>query len=207
LEAVKWLAFGAMVIAHAPFAVPMDDEWRAACIEVGKFAFPAFSLCFGIGLASSRDPGAAWRRLLVPALIAQLAWAVLDAERWAEPANMLFSFALCAVAVSCVRDRLWWLAGAAAVIVSLVGEGSVFTVLLTGAGFLAGALRSAWPVFFGGLLWFGIDPSPLVAAAVAAVVLWPSAARVQRVPWLLPWGYAAHLVVYALLARFVEYVR
>ena len=75
LELVKWLAFVAMVVDHVDlFLFNRTVPWM---FEVGRFAAPAFAICFGIGLAFTRDAVAVADRLMWPAVLAQCIWILL----------------------------------------------------------------------------------------------------------------------------------
>lgn len=201
LELVKGAALVAMVADHVDLAV--FDRSVPALHLVGQFAFPAFCLTYGIGLARSSDPLRAVERLLIPAVVAQLAWYFI---RPGHPANVLFVFALCAVAAwAATRSR----AAGAAALAFLVGvgafafEGGIFGPVLAACGYLGGRLGRLWPVVAGGVAWALLAPS--FGAYVAAIVVPLAAIAGPIIPKLpaFPWLYAAHL---ALLAAFATAV-
>jgi hypothetical protein len=189
LELVKWLSFVSMVVDHVGIAV-----YHRSVPElhiVGQFAFPAFCLAFGLGLARSSDPDRVAARLVLPALVAQVAWL------WVEQphgVNVLAMFALCAVA----RDRLWLVPVAFAVGL-LVGEGGPFLPVMVAGAVLAWRLRTAAPLLGAGLGWAALIGSPTAAISALAVAFWPAGVLVPRVPGLLAWGYALHLAALAAL--------
>jgi hypothetical protein len=188
LELVKWAGFLAMVVDHVGIAV-----YHRSVPElhvVGQFAFPAFCLAFGLGLARSSDPARVSMRLLLPAFVAQVAWAFIEAP---HGANVLAMFALCAAA----RDRAWAWPFVFAIGL-FAGEGGPFLPLMVAGGVLAWRLRTAAPVLGAGLGWATLIGSPTAAISALAVAFWPAGALVPRVPGLLAWGYALHLAALAL---------
>ena len=196
LEALKWLAFAAMVIDHAALAWPGSVPIEARLI--GRFAFPVFCLTFGLGLAQSSSPGQVAARLLLPGVLAQVAWVFVQTS---HPVNMLLVFAACAAAVQLYRSpRWWWTAGFLLGPVCVFGEGMVFSVALVFAGMAAGAHRTVWPILLSGLAWWFVAPSIGVVVAVVAVAVWSSEwPRVPRIRGLLAWGYALHLLGFGAL--------
>ena len=198
LELVKVAAFLAMVADHVDLvlyerAVP----WLH---QLGAFAFPAFALTFGIGLARSRDPCAVARRLVVPGLLAQAAWWPLQP---AHPVNMLLVFATLAAVLSVAGPaalRVGLLLGAA-LGVGAVGEGGIFTVALVFGGYAAGLNGRWWPLLLCGGAWVAVAPSYGAVAALLAVAVWPANwPRPPRGRGWLAWGYPAHLLALAGLA-------
>jgi hypothetical protein len=196
LELVKWVAFAAMIFDHV-------DLWlfgRALGFHViGQFAFPAFALCFGLGLARADDRIGVALRLLVPASIAQAMWVIGGFD---HPANVLFVFALCALASLSWPQRfgapLAWTA--AVLLAGALGEGGAFGVIMACAGFYAARSRDWRPVLGAGVLWLALAPSWGALAAFAAVVLLPPRVVIPRVRGLLAWGYPLHLALLAALA-------
>lgn len=198
LELVKWAAFAAMLVDHV--GLSLFDRSIPWLHSVGAFAFPAFALSFGIGLALSADPLRIVERLVLPALIAQCMWLVVDPQ---HPANVLVSFALCAVVAAAVRARSMVLAFVLAGIAagcSVAIEGGPVGLLMVAGGFVAVQLRACLPLVAAGAVWAVLVPSIAAWLAVAAVVLWPQQApRVPRLRGLLAWGYPAHLGALAAL--------
>lgn len=196
LEFVKWAAFVGMLLDHVDLAVfGRGQPWMHA---IGGFCLPAFALCFGLGLARSADPMRVVERLVLPSVVAQAAWLVIQPE---HPANVLVMFALCAlIAVQAATSR-WGLTVAAAIAVlavSMGGEGGPPLVLLVAGGYLASRLDRDWPVMLAGAVWWALVPSLGALLAVLAVLYWPpGAARLARRPGWLAWGYAGHLVALA----------
>lgn len=195
LELVKALALVAMLADHIDLA--LFDRSLPALHALGQFAFPAFCLSFGIGIAASSDPLRSMDRLVLPAIAAQFAWFVI---RPAHPGNVLFVFALCAVAAAlAARSRAAGAAALAGVVVLGAGvlEGGPYGPLLAACGYAAGRAGVGWPALAGGLAWALLAPS--VGALVAAVAV-PLAAGVgpilRKVP-ALPWVYAGHLAALA----------
>lgn len=202
LEAVKWLAFAAMVADHVDLL--LFGERLAVLDQIGRFAFPAFALCFGLGLSASGDPLQVAMRLFAPASLAQLAWVLVQP---AHPANVLFAFAVFAAAVGVYRR----LEGAAArcvivactVVVAFICEGGILGfVMMTGGYFAA---RFGWlSMAASALPWLALLPSPAAAAAVAAPLLASHAGRaLPRHGGLLMWAYPAHLGVLLALRSFI----
>lgn len=200
LELVKWLAFAAMVADHVDLALfGRGVPWLHA---VGSFAFPAFCLTFGAGLATSSDPVSVARRLMLPAIVAQAAWLLIRPE---HPLNVLFVFAACA-AVEATSSRWLGPKGAAylllAGVAGFAGEGGPWGVMLVAGASAARHLLRWWPVAAVGALWALLVPSVGTLAALAAFALWPaSAPRLPRSRGLLAWAYAAHLALLAALAK------
>jgi hypothetical protein len=187
LELLKWLAFLAMIVDHVGIAAFHRSVPELHVI--GQFAFPVFCLAFGLGLAQSSNPDRVAARLVLPALVAQLAWVVIEPP---HGLNVLGMFALCAVAL----DRLWLVPLVLAVSL-VVGEGGPFLPVLVLAGVLASRLAMAAPIVGAGLAWATLIGSPVAAISALAVAFWPAGALVPRVPGLLAWGYALHLAALA----------
>ena len=191
LEPVKWLAVLAMICDHLAVTVLPTHQWLRL---VGTFAFPAFALSFGDGLAASSDPLRVLRRLWAPALVAQASWFVIHN---AHPLNVLCVFAACALVPLALGARLWLWCAVGVVAVALFSwfgaEGGASGFALVLAGYLAA--RGSWYVL--ALLvaaWMLAMPSWGFAAGVACVVCWPRTSLVvPRVPGLLAWVYAGHL--------------
>lgn len=188
LELVKWLAFGAMVVDHIDLAVfGRSVPWMHL---VGGFAFPAFALCLGFGLACTRDPLAVGSRLVLPAVLAQVAWFFVEPD---HPPNVLAMFALCAfglaspLAATAVVPVAWWL-----------GEGGIFLPLLVAGGYLSAREGWAVPAVVSCALWAVLAGSPGALVALVVFLFAPSV-RLPRVRGLLAWGYAGHLALLAAL--------
>jgi len=197
LELVKWCAFSAMLLDHV-------DLWlfgrQLGLNVVGAFAFPAFGICFGLGLARAGDPLRVAQRLVAPAVVAQVAWMVQYPE---HPANVLLVFGLCALAALDWQPRWvrWSSWGVVIVVAALVGEGGAFGPLFVLAGFAAGRQRWWPPLVAVAGLWMALQAS--IGAALAFGVIATIPARlgaIRRVRGLLSWGYALHLVALAALA-------
>lgn len=197
LELVKWIAFVAMVADH----VDLIAYGRTVPFlhELGAFAFPAFCLAFGLGLARAGDLGAIAARLLWPALAAQLAWMRVDAS---HPANVLAVFMCCALVLSYEVPPVMRAAG----VLFLagwswaLGEGGPWGVLMVAGAFAAGRSGRWWPLLAGGAGWVALVPSAGAVAALLAVACWPARwPRLARWRGALAWAYPAHLVALALL--------
>lgn len=198
LEAVKWLAFVAMVCDHVDLALfGRGVPWLHA---LGTFAFPAFCLTFGLGVATSSNPLAVAKRLVLPAIIAQAAWLVIRPE---HPLNVLAVFAACA-ALEGTAGRWLGTKGAGylalAGVAGYVGEGGPWGVMLVAGASAARDLRRWWPLATVGALWAVLVPTPGTLAALAAVAWWPASwPRIPRTRGLFAWAYAGHLAVLAAL--------
>lgn len=197
LELLKGAAFIAMVADHVDLA--LFDRSVPGLHAVGAFAFPAFCLTFGVGLAATTDPMRAVGRLLVPALVAQLAWFFI---RPGHPANVLLMFALCALAARAAQARPAY--GAAALAGLVLGgailEGGPFGPLMVAAGYFAGRLDRPWIAMIAGASWCALLPS--VGALLATVATYwclHHGPVVRKLPGL-PWAYAGHLSALALAA-------
>lgn len=198
LELFKWLAFAAMVVDHVDLVLfERSYPWMW---HVGRFAMPVFAVCFGVGLAVTRDAAAVARRLIIPAILAQAAWWFCGRVM---PLNILFTFAICAVAVS--TWRRWPIFGLVVAGLALLPgaeilEGGAWLVGLVVSAFLAQDLRRSWIYAAGAAPWILGLTSPTVALAVSV----PFLARftpwtVPRWPGALSWLYPGHLVALALL--------
>jgi hypothetical protein len=191
LEFVKWAAFVAMVCDHVDLA--LFDRSVPWLHLVGGFAFPAFCLCFGVGLARTSDPVRVAGRLILPSVLAQVAWFWIDQ---AHPVNVLAMFALCAVAV-----RVAWFGPIVLGLAAFMGEGGLFLPALVAAGFYGARVGSTVPLAVAGASWGVLAASPGAFVAAAAVAWLPGRLPVlPRVPGLLAWGYTAHLAVLAAAA-------
>lgn len=201
LELAKWLAFGAMLLDHVDLALfGRSQPWMHA---IGRFALPCFAVAFGLGLARASDPLRVGARLVMPALLAQAAWAFLPSAMDPRPVNVLAGFA-CLAWVEGMR-RLWPAAGAAAFAgllwMSSGIEGSYVLLLIVGATVLAERARTVELHAVGALAVAVAVPSPGAFVGLAA----PHLARrleidLPRSAGLLAWAYAAHLAVLAALA-------
>lgn len=205
LELVKWLAFAAMVVDHIDLVLlERSAPWM---YQVGRFAFPAFALAFGIGLAHSRDLLSVASRLLWPGVVAQVAWAFIDPT---HPANVLIGFFCCALGL--LAWQTWRPAGLAALALLLLTssglEGGKGMLLLVGGGYLGVCISHANTLgrvavhAAAAAPWLLLFPSPGLLAGLGA----PHAARwlptLPRWSKTLPWAYAGHL--WALFAlRFI----
>ena len=197
LEWIKWLAFGAMLCDHVDLV--LFDRQLTWLHSIGRFAFPAFAIAFGIGLARSRDPGEVGWRLFPPAVVAGFAWVVLTMPPYL---NVLFVFALCAFALDAWRSNrlygaLLWLAVLLAGGYGLL-EAQFMGPLLVAAGVALGAV-GWWPaVLAAGGLAAALAPSVgLVAGVLAPLAYRAPLPAFPRVPGLLAWCYALHLWVLA----------
>lgn len=195
LEVVKWAAFVAMIVDHVDLAL----FGRALGGQVvGAFAFPAFALCFGLGLARTGEPGGVVARLVVPAVLAQVAWVFIEPG---HRANVLIVFAAAAVCVMWHRVSPWMSAAGFAVCAAIaVGqvEGGPLGVLIVAAGFAAGRLGVWWPVVLVGALWCVGAPSVGAVLGFLVPMLWPaSIPRLPRLRGALMWAYPGHLVILA----------
>lgn len=195
LEPVKWLAVVSMFIDHIGGAFFPEQTWMR---DVGRFALPAFLIAFGIGLASSRDPFEAGGRLLLPAFLAQCAWAVLDKPT--HVFNVLFLCVVCAWLIDAWQRRDWVLgvlallyAGAMNATFGLEsGVGGVLLVL--GAYFASRGWPGVLVVSF--LMWLLGAPAAGFVLGFGFACLFPRLSlALPRVPGLLAWVYAGHLAV------------
>jgi hypothetical protein len=202
LEVVKWLAVLAMFCDHVALVLFPSQTWLR---DIGTFAFPAFVLSFGVGLAASSDPLRAASRLLIPAMLAQAFWLMLDAGP--KGPNILFLFLVSAVVAHAAAARAvgWWaLAGVlVGLAVALRVEGGALGFLLILGAFVA-ARRSALYMLPAAALWAVLLPSVGFWLGVLAVLAVLSVPRlplaVPRIPGLLAWVYVGHLAVLVMLA-------
>jgi hypothetical protein len=184
-----------MVLDHVDLVVyDRSVPWMHA---IGAFAFPAFAVTFGAGLALSRDALAVAERLVVPALLAQAAWIWLPGP---GGLNVLGVFALAALAAECYRawPALGVACAAALLLAGQLLEGGTWGVTLVLGAWAAARWRLWWLVALASAPWLLFVPSAGVAAGLVA----PHFARrldvkVPRVPGLFAWAYAGHLVVLA----------
>jgi len=197
LEVVKAVAFVAMLADHF-------DLWlfgrQFGLDAVGRFAFPAFALCVGLGLSHSRTPERVALRLLLPAVIAQGVW---WSGGFQHPANVLFVFGLCALAAKGLPCRYGKGIAWSFVIVAcgFVGEGGAFGALMACAGFYAARRRDWLPVLAVAVVWCALSPSWAALLAFVTVSCFPANRVVPRVRGLLAWGYPLHLALLAFAAR------
>lgn len=192
LELVKWLAFLAMVADHVDLILlDRSASWLNA---IGRFAFPAFAVAFGLGLARSTDPLAVARRLVVPGLVAQSCWMLAPGG---PPLNVLLSFAAVAFAVAMAdRSRAHAIGGIVLVLaIAPWLEGGPAGLMLAVAAWAFAKLRD--PLWLVGLLPFAAAaPSVGLVAGLAAPWIGQRVnLAAPRVPGLLAWAYAAHLAV------------
>lgn len=190
LELVKWIAFAAMVADHVDLILlDRSVPWLNA---IGRFAYPAFAVAFGLGLARSTDPLAVARRLLVPGLVAQVCWLLAPGG----PAlNVLLSFASVAFFVAMLDRSRWHAAGALVLVLCLAPwlEGGPAGLLVASAAWAFARFRE--PVWLAGLLPMAVAlPSVGLVAGLAAPWIGQRVnLAAPRVPGLLAWAYAAHL--------------
>lgn len=198
LELVKWLALAAMLVDHVDMILlHRSQPWM---YEVGRFALPAFAVCFGIGLARSRDPMAVGLRLIAPAMLAQVAWFYAGRP---DPVNILVTFFGCAMTlgIALVNRPIGIGTAVALVALSTDLEGGVLTMLMVFAGWLSQRVGSQWPHAIAAAPWLFFFVSP---GAVAGLLAPHVAARLEvalpRVPGLLAWAYPAHIAGLAAIA-------
>jgi hypothetical protein len=196
LEPLKWVAFVAMVCDHLALTLLPSEQWLR---QIGTFAFPTFMLAFGVGLASTNAPLRIAGRLLLPAVVAQVAWFIIDS---AHPVNVLLVCSVSALLLDWWQEHetsnLCWLALLPLPGLFVIGtEGGVLGVGLILGGYLA-ARGSPWVAVAVCGLWLGLLPSWGFALAVACFVAWPSlSVVVPRCRGLLAWAYAVHLALLA----------
>lgn len=202
LELVKWVAFVAMVVDHVDLVLfNRSVPWM---FEVGRFAAPAFAICFGIGLAFTRDAFAVADRLMWPAVLAQCVWIVVAPRDYPlSYGNVLVVFTCCALVLAACRKHLWagLAAGTFVLVVSPQLEGGPGLVLLVAAGYLTSRANSWLPYLGGFAPWLAGALSPgLVLAALAPVLARLVPFTVPRIRGFLAWGYPVHLAVIGLFA-------
>lgn len=200
LELVKWVAFLAMLVEHVGRYAFDAGPWIG---WVGSFALPAFGLAFGAGLVASRAPHRSLYALVVPAVLAQVAWEWLTPGRMP---NILLALGLGGVAVVALVRVGWQESALLALAVAWLCQGRIEGGFLGPAFVYSGALvalygRSwhALPVGLAGSVLVFLPGAALAGAAVAFSRAWPLLPRLPR--GSLAWGYVAHLV---LLAAFVS---
>lgn len=202
LELVKWLAFIAMVVDHVDLV--MFNRSVPWMFEVGRFAAPAFAICFGIGLAFSRDAFAVADRLMWPSVLAQCTWLLVAPPSYPlSYGNVLVVFTCCALVLACGRKNLWGgiASGVFLLAVSPGLEGGPGLIVLVAAGYLTSRVNSWLPYLGGFAPWLAGALSPgLVAAALAPVLARLVPFTVPRVRGLLAWGYPLHLAAIGLIA-------
>jgi len=190
-EWLKWVAFVAMVCDHLAVFLLLEYGWLR---HVGAFAFPVFCLTVGFGLALTSKPENVAARLVVPSVVAQLAWfAFLGVSH----VNVLGVFMLCASVLALYRRHSMAGITAGVLLLLLSGflEGGPFGVLFVGAGYAFVRSGDRWPALALGAAYSLVVASPLVAAFAVLLPLLPiPSLRVPRVRGLLLWGYPVHLV-------------
>lgn len=200
LELVKWLAVLAMVCDHSALVLFPSELWLR---QIGNFAFPAFALSFGIGLAASSDPLRVFYRLLLPATVAQACWLLLGVGP--QGPNILFMFAACALAAALGSARAPLSLQALSVPIVLLMlylrvEGSVMGFALVLGAFVA-ARHSYWWMFPASALWVVLMPSLGAVLGVLAVLFAPRLSRpLPHKPGALAWVYVLHLAILLVLS-------
>lgn len=201
LEPVKWLAFLAMVCDHLALTLLPSHQWLR---QIGTFAFPAFALSFGIGLAATNDPLRVAKRLIGPAIVAQLSWVAIFAG-W-HPLNVLVMFASCAFFLELGRTELRVMFGTVLVVaLTYLGfEGGFMGFLLVGGAYLAASRGSVWWMFPPVAVWAALQPSVGFVLGVLAVLFAPRLSiQLPRRPGALAWAYAGHLWLLAMGALYL----
>jgi hypothetical protein len=199
LELLKWLAFVAMIFDHVSL---FFFDHSGLLFSIGRFAFPVFSMTFGIGLCLSRDPSTVLSRLLFPGLLAEVFWRF---SSHSVGVNVLLSFWL--VGVSCLLFERSRVAGSVALISLLFVhfmEGGFLTPLLVAGAYLATRFRSAGLLLLVSILGGLTLPFIGSALAFAALLLLP-AVPVPRFRWFA-WAYAGHVALFAVLTTKISEV-
>lgn len=165
LEALKWLAFAAMCVAHCDDVIYGGKLGLSS--TVGRLAFPIFAVVLGYNLARPGiDLGKMAHRLALVAVLATPAYLVTVGDGYVWPLNVLFTF-LAVVAVVWVRP--------------IYGPGAALIVGLL-AGFFVDAF---WPgIALAYAAWrYARAPGaiPVVTGAAALIGL----VFLQGVPWSL----------------------
>lgn len=193
-EGLKWVAFVAMVLDHVSLIFGAHD---GVLYQVGRVAFPLFAISFGVGLAASSSQRRVLLRLLLPGLLAEIAW---RASGHYPGVNVLLSF--CLVGIACALFERSWTLGLGLLLIpaALPGFESGFLVpLLVGSSYFAARFRS--PAAFVVVLVSSALVLGTVGAALASLLLLLCpAVRLPRFRHFA-WAYAAHLVVLVCLAR------
>lgn len=200
-EALKWLAFAAMLVDHAN-KVFAGGAWAWA-VPVGRIAFPVFAFLIGRHLLSNRM----LVRLLVIGAIATVPHVVALTPGHAVPLNILFTFAAAAGVV-----RLWLsgnlaFAGVVLLLGVLLCDYTLPGLLLVVSCWAWWQARTfaTWSMLAASLLLLCLfNGNSFALLAVPLVLLAAScdwrAPRVRHFFWI---AYPAHLAVLALLAAFV----
>lgn len=130
VEALKWIAFLAMVADHID--VLFFDRTMPALFAIGRVAMPVFAIVLGYNLSRCRDPERVVRRLIIAGLLVQpLAIATINRGE-ILPLNILLTFAAGAALVTLGDRGRLHLAGVLLVVATLAMDYSVI-----GAGLVA----------------------------------------------------------------------
>lgn len=203
VEALKWIAFAAMVFDHVD--VVLLDRGAPWLMYVGRLAMPIFAIVFGFNLARARDPIATIKRLALVGLAVQpIVWVTINRGQ-VLPLNILLTFAAGGLVAHLVRRDQVLPAIAVLAITSLFVDYFVAGVLLVASSSLYVWTRG--PAALAGMA-IAIAALCLVngnAWALAGVALvwsarwWPSI-DVPRWRWAFLVLYPAHLVALGAMA-------
>lgn len=209
LEAVKWLAFGLMVLDH--WTIFIMGERPGWAYLLGRLVFPLFAMALAHGLARSGSLGveSTARRMLVWAMIAQVPFSFLVPG---AVLNVLFTFWAGLVIYGAFMFPRWnaWrvvVVGASVLFAGWYEFGPVGVALVVAAVGQARAQehRKWWAAGFwiALTLLYGVNGSPwamLAPLVFWGVVKWAELPRVKHAfYWLYPAQWVGLIVARAVL--------
>lgn len=197
-EAIKWIAVLLMTFDHV--AKVIFGGYVPVLSELGRMAFPLFGMVMAYNLA---QPGAdvmkSVRRLSLWALIAQPVHAM--AFGYWLPLNVLFSFAVAALAIWALISRKWVTLTLAAGVFPAFVDYNWWGLLFVGFSWLAYTRSAAWflvPAYsticlFNGNGW-------ALAALPVALVVGQARFPLPRSRWAFYAYYVGHLAALGLIS-------
>ncbi|MGN7725127.1 TraX family protein [Luteimonas sp. 22616] len=197
-EALKWLAFAAMLVDHAN-KVFADGAWAWA-VPVGRVAFPVFAFLIGRHLLSER----LLVRLLAVGAVAAVPYMLALTPGSPLPLNILFSFAFAAGVARLWTDGRRNYAGVLFVLAVMVCDYTLpgMLLILSCWAWWQERTRATWAMLASSLLMVCLLNGNLFALLAVPMVLLAAACdwRVPRVRHFFWIAYPVHLVVLAALA-------
>lgn len=204
LELVKVLALVCMLVDHVDLI--LFDRAHQWAYELGRFALPAFFGAYAVGLARSADPARSALGLVVPGVIAQVAWQLAGQEVYATgQLNVLLSAAFLAVVVATLRESR--AIGAGLVLLSFacfpVFEGGYITLAVFYAGYLAASTSRKAVVLLAAAPVMAATPGLAGLLGLAAPHLSEHLPGVRARVLPFAWVYVAHLAALVALRAVV----
>lgn len=202
VEALKWLAFAAMLLDHAN--IILYGRTVGWMYEAGRLAMPIFAVVFGYNLSRSRDPGRVLGRLwLVGLTVHPLVFFTINRGE-VFPLNILLTFAAGGALVRYADRREWVQFGVIALAALLVVDYSIVGAGMVAASWAFFRSRNGWWLVLGGVLFAGLNllnGNDWALAGLALVVLagWVPV-PCPRARWAFLVAYPAHMVVLWVLA-------